>query len=164
MADPFIGELKLVAQSFAPKGWALCNGQLLAVNQNQALFAVLGVTYGGNGVTTFALPNLRGRVPLHQGPRYVAGSTGGEESHILTSAEVPVHNHPARAQSTASAVSPAGAEWASTGDASYTVSPSGVMAPGAVANAGGGQAHENRPPFLVLSWIIALNGVYPSRS
>ena len=163
MADPFAGEIRLFSFGFAPRNWALCNGQFLPINQNQALFSVLGTQYGGDGVTTFALPNLQGRVPVHQGQGFVVGNPGGEASHTLTINEMPAHNHPAYGQSTATASAPAGAVWATNADPMYAPVPNAVMSPNAIANYGGSQPHENRPPYLVLNYIIALQGVFPSR-
>ncbi|SHG49463.1 Microcystin-dependent protein [Jatrophihabitans endophyticus] len=166
MSDPYIGEIKTVSFNFAPSGWALCNGQTLPINQNQALFAVLGIQYGGDGVTTFRLPNLQGRIPVHQGRGFVVGNAGGEAGHVLTNNEMPAHVHPAMAQSTASTpgASPAGSVWATAAEAGYAPAPNALMAPGAVSDYGSNQPHENRPPYLVLNFIISLQGVYPSRS
>jgi microcystin-dependent protein len=163
MSDPYIGELKLISFNFAPRGWALCNGQLMPINQYQALYSVLGTQYGGDGVTTFALPNMQGRMPIHQGQGFSVGNSGGEATHVLSGNEMPTHNHPALAQSTANTGSPTGAEWAASTEATYASTPSGVMAAGAVSNAGGNQPHENRPPYLVLNWAVALEGIFPSR-
>ncbi|WP_026556914.1 phage tail protein [Arthrobacter sp. 35W] len=161
--DPFIGEISITGFNFAPRGWALCNGQLLSIAQNTALFSLLGTTYGGNGVNTFALPNLQGRVPIHQGQGpgltpYVIGETGGVESVALNQTQIPQHVH---------SIPAAGAQ---TSDRPATLAPatggvygvaSGVMA--ATGVAGSGQAHENRQPFLTLNYIIALQGVFPPR-
>src|SRR2546427_8741768 len=116
MSEPFLGEIKIVSFTFAPKGWALCNGQLLPINQNQALFALLGTMYGGNGQTTFALPDFRGRLPLHVGQGFLQGQFGGEETHTLATSEMPAHNHQVSASSNAATqASPAGAFWTNTG-------------------------------------------------
>jgi microcystin-dependent protein len=168
MSDPYIAEIKLISFNFPPKGWAFCNGQLLAINQNQALFSILGTMYGGNGQTNFALPNLQGRVPVHQGINqgsYNVGQAAGEAAHTLTINEIPTHLHPAVAQSFASnpGFSPAGAIWASTPTVGFGPSPSITMNPAAVATTGGSQSHENMPPYLVLNFIIALVGIFPSR-
>ena len=169
MPDPFLGELALVPYNFAPKGWALCHGQLLPINQNQALFALLGTTYGGNGQTTFALPDLRGRVPISsgQGPgleSYALGQMGGAERVAITASQMPAHNHALNVHSGKSLqTSPTGNLLAN--GSVYTSEPAnGVAGDSAVANAGSGQAHENRQPFLTLNWIIALQGVFPSQS
>ena len=162
MSEPFLGELKLMSFNFAPKAWAQCNGQLLPINQNQALFSLLGTMYGGNGQTTFALPDLRGRVPLHRG-RHTQGQKIGEEAHTLISNEMPTHNHNVSASSqNGDQAGPkilAGASNAYSGPSNLT-----TIAPGTVSNVGGSQAHENRQPYLVLNWCIALQGVFPSRN
>ena len=162
MSEPFLGELKLMSFNFAPKAWAQCNGQLLPINQNQALFSLLGTTYGGNGQTTFALPDMRGRVPLHRG-QLTQGQAIGEEAHTLTSNEMPVHTHSVSASSqNGDQADPkilAAASNVYTGAANLT-----TIAPGTVSNVGGSQPHENRQPFLVLNWCIALQGIFPSRN
>ncbi len=162
MSEPFLGELKLMSFNFAPKGWAQCNGQLLPINQNQALFSLLGTTYGGNGQTTFGLPDMRGRVPIHRGS-FTQGQTVGEESHTLTSAEMPAHNH----NVSASSQNGDQAEpkiLAAAANVYATPSNFTPIAPGTVGNTGGSQAHENRQPYLVLNWCIALQGIFPSRN
>ena len=166
MSDPYIGEIKLCSFNFPPRGWAFCNGQLLPIAQNQALFALLGTMYGGNGVTTFALPNLQGRMPIHQSAQHPVGATGGEASHVLTQQEMPTHVHLAagRTEPGSPGTSPAGAVWAAGARAAFTAAPTQVMAPGAVGNVGGNQPHENQAPYLVLNFIIALAGIFPSRS
>jgi len=169
MSDPFIGEIKLVSFNFPPRGWAFCNGQILPINQNQALFSILGTMYGGNGQTTFALPNLQGRMPIHQGINqgsYTVGQAAGELAHTLTSNEMPAHLHPAVAQSTTTTPgdSPAGAIWATAKYVAFAPAPNTQLNPAAVANNGGGQPHENQAPYLVLNYVIALVGVFPSRN
>ena len=165
MTDPFIGEIQLFPFGFAPRGWAQCNGQLLPINQNQALFSLLGTMYGGNGQTTFALPDLRGRVPLGVGSGYSQGQRAGEEQHTLIFSETPAHIHQANASSAAPFTpSPAGASWANTGANNYAASPNAQMAGIAVTPAGGGQPHENRSPYLTLNFCIALAGIFPSRN
>ena len=165
MSDPYIGEIKVVSFNFPPRGWALCNGQLLPINQNQALFSILGTMYGGDGRTNFALPNLQGRMPLHQGAGYNVGQAGGEAAHTLTTSEMPTHLHPAAAQSAATnpGVSPAGAIWAQAPAPAYAPAPNIEMNPAAVQNGGGSQPHENQAPYLVLNFVIALVGIFPSR-
>ena len=164
MSTPFLGQLMLVSFNFAPKGWALSNGQTLAINQNTALFSLLGTFYGGNGVQTFALPNLQGRTPLSFGNTYVIGQTGGEESHTLITNEVPSHTHTISAAGGANLAKPVGALLAGGGVAAYTGAASLVALNGAtLASAGGSQPHENRQPFLVMNWVIALQGIFPSR-
>lgn len=163
--NPFIGQLALFPFGFAPKGWAPCNGQLLPINQNQALFSLLGTTYGGDGRITFALPNLQGRVPVGMGNGYSQGETAGQISHTLTNLEMPAHTHQMLGSaSQASASSPAGNVFATTPGNSYGTGSSVPMNPLIVAPAGGSQAHENRQPFTVLSYCIALQGIFPSRS
>jgi len=164
MSDPFIGEIKVISFNFPPKGWAFCNGQLLPINQNQALFSILGTTYGGDGRTTFALPNFQGRMPIHQGQGFTIGERAGEATHTLTINEMPAHNHPAMAATTANGPSPNGTVWAGPGQAAYAVSPNSTMSPAAVGNAGGSQPHPNEAPYLVLNFIIALVGIFPSRN
>jgi len=164
MSEPFLSEIKIMSFGFAPKGWALCNGQLLPINQNQALFALLGTTYGGNGQTTFALPNLQGRLPMHTGNGHVLGEQAGEISHTLISSEMPAHNHLAQASTTAAAAPiPTGNALAGAGIYSpltNTVS----LAAGTVANVGGSQPHTNMQPYLTLSFCIALQGIFPSQN
>ena len=170
MADPFLSEIRLFSMNFAPKSWALCNGQFLPINQNQALFSLLGTTYGGNGQTTFALPDLRGKTPLHEGNGHTLGEAGGEQAHTLTQSEMPTHTHDfstnsavTGAAANAAVNSPAGAYWANLGKAVYsTGAPSGAMSPQTVASVGGSQAHLNMQPFLAISFCIALIGIFPS--
>ena len=169
MSDPYIGEIKIVSFTYPPRGWAFCNGQILPIAQNQALFSILGTMYGGNGVTTFALPNLQGRVPVHQGINqgtYTVGQAAGEVAHTLTINEMPAHVHPPVAQSTASApgISPSGAIWATAPSEAFAPAPNTPMNPAAVANTGGSQPHPNQPPYLVLNFAIALVGIFPSRN
>lgn len=167
--DPYLGEIRAVGFAFAPKGWALCNGQTMAINQNQALFAILGTTYGGNGVTTFQLPNLNARMPMHAGPGYVQGQVGGEAAHALTAAEMPAHGHALHASTDFANTSlPANALPGAKPRGGQNIygppgSPVG-LAPTAVAATGGSQPHDNMPPYLVLNFIIALQGIFPSRN
>ena len=166
MSEPFIGEIKVISFNFPPKGWAFCNGQLLPINQNQALFSILGTVYGGDGRTTFGLPNFQARLPLHQGNGFTLGQQGGETAHTLTTPEIPSHIHPPNAQSTASnpGQSPAGAIWATAPIVGFAPAPNLQMNPAAVANSGGGQPHNNESPYLVLNFIIALQGIFPSQN
>lgn len=168
MAEPFLSEIRIVSFGFAPRGWALCNGQLLPINQNQALFSLLGTTFGGDGRVTFALPDYRGRTPVHAGGGYVLGQRGGEAAHTLTSAEMPAHNHTAVSRDFATATAPVsnvlGAKAGRFGTNVYTpASNLTPLHPGSVDSAGGSQAHNNMQPFLTLSFVIALQGIYPSR-
>jgi microcystin-dependent protein len=163
--QPFMGELMLCSFNFAPKGWALCNGQSLPINQNQALFALLGTTYGGNGQTTFALPDLRGRVPIHVGGGHPQGQSFGQEAHTLLQSEMPRHLHLLQASRLdANQPVPTNAMLAGANNAYADPDSLTPLDPSSVANVGGSQAHENRHPFLVLNWCIALQGIFPSRN
>jgi microcystin-dependent protein len=168
MSESFLGEIRIFSFQFAPHGWAMCNGQLLPINQNQALFALLGTTYGGNGQTTFALPNLQARLPMHIGNGHVQGEAAGETSHTLTTQEMPAHSHVANANKTTSdSLSPAGKFWGTdtAGDSPYAPAPNGFhLSPTAVSTAGGSQPHNNLAPSLVLNFCIALVGIFPSRN
>jgi microcystin-dependent protein len=165
MGTPYISEIRTFPFSFPPKGWALCNGQILSINQNQALFALLGTTYGGNGQTTFALPDLQGRVPFHVGQGLPLGSVGGEATVTLIQGQMPGHTHPAIASSNAaSARDPAGAFWAQAGNSGYAPTANVQMATQAVGVAGNNQPHQNMSPYLTLSFCIALQGIFPSRN
>jgi len=169
MATPFLGEIKLISFNFPPKGWAFCNGQLLPINQNQALFSILGTFYGGDGRVNFALPNLQGRVAIHTGNGHVQGELGGEQSHTLALGELPTHTHTLMASSaTASTVSPAGNVLADTrgSDAieQYQANPDAAMSPASVSPTGGSQPHNNMQPYLVLNFVIAMQGIFPSRN
>ncbi len=164
MSDtPFLGELRLVSFNFAPKGWAQCNGQFLPINQNQPLFSLLGTMYGGNGQTTFALPDLRGRVPLHRGAAFSQGQSFGEESHTLTQSETPAHNHLIQASSQAGDQA-APSILASAGNLYRPFSDPTTIHPETMSTVGGSQAHENRSPLLVLNWCIALIGIFPTQN
>ena len=164
MAQPFLSEIRIFSFGFAPQGWAQCNGQLLPINQNQALFSLLGTTYGGNGQVNFALPDLRGRVPMHVGGGLVLGQKAGEESHTLALNEMPTHTHQAKASANGPTVTPPTSNfWASnTGFTPYGTTGDTTMSSQAIGNAGGSQPHENRSPFLTLNCCIALQGIFPS--
>jgi microcystin-dependent protein len=163
MGTPFLGEVKIVSFNFAPRSWALCNGQLLPINQNQALFSILGTTYGGNGQTTFALPNLQGRVPVHVGQGITLGQSAGEQNHLLSIPELPAHTHQPNANSgPANQGAAANNYWSGTG--SYAAQPNNSMNPAGITPTGGSQPHENMTPYLTLTFIIALQGVFPSRN
>jgi microcystin-dependent protein len=169
--EPFIGQIKIFGFNFAPRFHALCNGQIMLIAQNTALFSLLGTTYGGNGQTTFGLPNLQGRVPIHFGSNlgqgsYSLGSNGGVENHTLTLAEIPMHSHLAVASSNpANQIYPNGNTWADDNSApNYSTSSNVTMAASSVSSAGGSQPHTNRSPYLVVNYCIALQGLFPSRN
>lgn len=170
MAEPFMSEIRLMSFNFPPAGWAMCNGQLLPINQNQALFSLLGTTFGGNGQTNFALPDLRGRVPIHVGNGYTRGQSGGEMAHTLSISEMPAHTHFVQASYTqGNAVNPnfGGTGRVLAADPGNPYSPgfapnAVALNPGTVANIGGSQAHLNMQPFLTLTYCIALIGIFPS--
>jgi microcystin-dependent protein len=169
MSAPFLGQLQLFAFGFAPKGWAVCAGQTLPINQNQALFSLLGITFGGNGTTTFQLPNLQGRAALSFGASLAMGQAGGEETHTLSIAEVPAHLHTFSGTSNAAKLSAsANNVLAQTAGGATVYNPAAQSLtsfnPASVTAFGGSQPHENRAPFLAMTWCIALTGVYPSRN
>ena len=173
MATPFMGVISMFGGNFAPRGYALCQGQLQSIAQNTALFSLLGTTYGGDGQTTFALPDLRGRAPIHQGNlagggNYVIGQVLGTESVTLTSSQMPAHNHTLGANSNpGSGAGPAGAVWASySAGQNYAAAASAntAMNAGALSPAGGNQPHNNVQPYLAINFIIALEGIFPSRN
>ena len=167
MGQYFLGEIRIMSFNFAPKNWAMCNGQFLPINQNQALFSLLGTVYGGNGQTTFALPDLRGQVPIHFG-KNTQGSKGGEPAHTLSMAEMPMHVHTANAADVVStAGNPSNARLVSQAQGANVYGPPSnlqTMAPNTLGNTGGSQPHENRQPFLVLTFCISLVGIFPSRN
>lgn len=165
MAEPFLSEIRIMSFVFAPKGWALCNGQLLPINQNQALFSLLGTTFGGDGRVNFALPDLRARVPIHVGSGHTLGERGGEKAHTVSTAELPTHTHTLSGTSaTGTALIPAANFLAVNNLPAYLVPDRNLVAMSAstIANAGGSQAHLNMQPFLTLSFCIALQGIFPS--
>jgi len=168
MSAPFLGQITIFAGNFAPRGYALCNGQLLSIASNTALFSILGTTYGGNGTSTFALPNLQGRVPIGAGTgaglsAYNEGDSGGVESVVLNASQMPIHTHPVNATSAARSSSSPVAHFPSAGG--YYGSTSGSqMAAGMLGNAGGNTGHENRQPYLAINYIIALQGIFPTRN
>ncbi len=165
MAEPFLSEIRLMSFVFAPKGWALCNGQLLPINQNQALFSLLGTTYGGDGRVNFGLPDLLGRTPVHVGGGHTLGERGGEQAHTLSIAELPMHAHSLNAASSdGTLILPGGNLLAKPNLPLYHVPDNNLtaMSPSALASVGGSQAHLNMQPFLTLSFCIALQGIFPS--
>lgn len=168
MGTPFLAEMRLISFNFAPKGWALCNGQFLPINQNQALFSLLGTTYGGNGQTTFALPDMRSRVPIGQGPQFsTLGERGGQEFHTVIQTEMPQHLHFVNASTTVSnSGNPTNNYIADIPTFAYSTAISNLttLAPAAVTSVGGSQPHENRQPYTVLNMMIALQGVFPSQN
>lgn len=168
MAEPFLSEIRMMSFVFAPKGWALCNGQLLPINQNQALFSLLGTTYGGDGRVNFALPDLRGRVPIHMGGGHTLGERAGEQGHTLSISEIPTHVHLWNATSAAATTNnPAGTLLLAQSTADQAWGPASnltAMSAATVANVGGSQAHLNMQPFLTLSFCIALQGIFPSQT
>ena len=165
-SDPFLSEIKIFSFNFAPQGWAMCNGQLLPINQNQALFSLLGTTYGGNGQTNFALPDLRSRVPMHFGSSLILGQRAGEEAHSISINEMPTHTHLVKGSSdNPTSGTPASNFFASnTSFSPYGTTADVTMAPECVSNIGGNQPHENRSPFLALNCCIALQGIFPTQN
>jgi microcystin-dependent protein len=166
LAEPFLSEIRIMSFNFPPKGWALCNGQLLQINQNQALFSLLGTTYGGNGQTTFALPNLQGRVPIHMGNGFTLGQAGGEQAHTVNIQELPQHIHFAVGSNTQGDTPvPAGNVLALTPSQIYGDPVSlTTLIPSTITMTGGSQPHDNMEPYLVLNFCIALQGIFPSRN
>jgi microcystin-dependent protein len=166
MAEPFLSEIRIMSFNFAPKGWALCNGQLLPINQNQALFSLLGTMYGGNGQTTFALPDLQGRTPTSFGSGLTLAEKGGEQAHTVSLQELPTHTHTAQGTSTnGTLIIPTGNLFAGSTPQLYTT-PSNLSALNnlTISNVGGSQAHQNMQPFLALTFCIALQGIFPSQT
>ena len=165
MAEPFLSEIRILSFQFAPKGWALCNGQLLPINQNQALFSLLGTTFGGDGRVNFALPDLQGRSPIHAGQGHTLGERGGEQAHTLSTAEMPTHVHAFNAsQSNANGPAPANSMFGTSNNLYAGASGLVGLAAPTIASAGGGQAHSNMQPFLTLTFVIALQGIFPSQN
>lgn len=165
MAEPFLSEIRIMSFNFAPKGWALCNGQLLPINQNQGLFSLLGTTYGGDGRVNFALPDLRARVPIHVGSGHTLGERGGEQAHTLSIGEIPTHTHVAQGiNANAGTNSPNGNSLANSTAVYHTFSNPVALNQGSITNTGGSQAHVNMQPYLTLTFCIALQGIFPSQS
>jgi len=163
MAEPFLSEIRIMSFVFAPKGWALCNGQLLPINQNQALFSLLGTTFGGDGRVNFALPDNRGRTPIHVGSGHTLGEKGGEQAHTLSIAEIPTHTHVLNGVNANAATNdPTGAALANAAALYHSPTTLTALRAASVTNVGGSQAHLNMQPFLTLSFCIALQGIFPS--
>ncbi|TPI48131.1 phage tail protein [Mesorhizobium sp. B2-9-1] len=163
MSEPFLSEIRIMSFGFAPKGWALCNGQLLPINQNQALFSLLGTTFGGDGRVNFALPDYRGRIPNHVGDGHTLGERGGEQSHTLSIGELPTHTHQAQATNSNGSVPTSSGSFLGAFNNGYR-QPDNLTSlhPASIANIGGSQAHLNMQPFLTLTFCIALQGIFPS--
>lgn len=169
MSQPFIGEIRMFAGNFAPVGWSFCNGAIIPIDQNDALFNLIGTTYGGDGQTTFALPNLQSRIPIHVGPGFALGQAAGAETVTLTTSQIPAHSHVPQASNVSTSppnvTSPAGNVWAqSTLGAFSSAAPTLSMDPAAIGSTGGSQPHDNMVPYLVVNFIISLFGVFPSQS
>jgi microcystin-dependent protein len=165
MADQYVGEIRIFGGNYAPQGWALCNGQLLSISDYAALFSLIGNTYGGDGQTTFAVPNLSGRAVVHNGSGYTLGQAGGTETVTLTVTQLPAHSHPVRAaEASGDNASPAGNLWAVNGTTAFASDTSGAVAmnPQAITATGGSQPHDNMMPYLAVNYIIALEGNYPT--
>ena len=171
MSNPYVGEIRMFGGTFAPVGWMFCQGQLVSIADYETLFELIGTTYGGDGQSTFALPNLASRFPVHQGTltggsAYALGQTGGSESVTVTVPQLPAHSHPVAASAgSATTTAPGGAVWANWGGGEYSnATPNATMSSGALASAGGSQPHDNMPPFLVINFIISLYGIFPTPS
>lgn len=174
MSEPFLAEIRIVGFNFAPRGWAFCDGQILPINQNQSLYSLLGTTYGGDGRTTFGLPDMRGRIPIHQGwgpglSNRPLGSKSGQEGEILSASQIGSHTHTSRGTTgTGTANSPDGAIFANPGGTILTykagATQRAAMNADAIGHTGGSQAHDNVQPFVCVNFIVALFGIYPSRS
>lgn len=163
--EPFIGEIRVFSFGFIPRGWVACDGRLLQVRDHQALYSVVGNTYGGDGKINFAVPNLNGRAPIHPGSGIARGQAGGEEKHTLTIAEMPAHTHQVSGNSTlAKTISPQKAVWAKSADKSFAEAPNTPLHSSAISNAGSSQAHTNMQPYLVVQYCIAVDGIYPPRA
>src|SRR5258708_5723557 len=166
MSSPYIGEIRMFAGNFAPVGWAFCNGAIMPIDQNDALFNLIGTTYGGDGQTTFALPDLQSRVPMHVGPGFALGQSGGTESVTLTTSQIPAHSHVPLANSAqGSQAGPANGVWALANINDYSSGvPAIAMDAGAIGSSGGSQPHDNMAPFVTINFIISLFGVFPSQT
>ena len=169
MSDQYVGEIRMFSGTYAPIGWLLCNGQLLNISQYEALYTLIGTTYGGDGRSTFAVPDLRGRVPIHMGSGYTLGQMAGTEKVTLTASQMPAHTHiPNASNVAATSISPANAFWATSSASNVapysTTAPNTTMNPAMISSVGGNQSHDNIMPFLTVSFIIATEGVFPSQS
>jgi microcystin-dependent protein len=165
MSEPFLSEIRMMSFNFPPKGWAFCNGQTMPINQNQALFALLGTIYGGNGTTNFALPNLQGKVPVHMGSGFALGQTGGEASHTLSIGEMPRHPHVFQGTTNNADNAAVTGNLMATAANLYTAANNlTTLVPSTVGNAGNSQAHENMQPYLTISFCIALQGIFPTQN
>ena len=166
MSNPFVGEIRMFGGNFAPSGWAFCNGALLSIAENEVLFILMGTTYGGDGLSTFALPNLQSRIPIHVGPGFVLGQTGGQETVTLTTNQIPVHSHVPQANSgPGNQASPANGVWAQSTLGQYSSAvPSVNMDPSTMSVVGGSQPHDNMMPFLAVNFIISLFGIFPTQN
>jgi microcystin-dependent protein len=167
MAEPFLSEIRIMSFNFAPKGWAMCNGQLLPINQNQALFSLLGTTYGGDGRVNFGLPNLQGNVPIHTGSGFTLGEKGGEQAHTISIQELPTHTHVLNGTSSTGTLIIAAGNLLGTSPTQMYQAPDNnltPMNPASISTVGGSQAHQNMMPFLVLTFCIALQGIFPSQT
>lgn len=166
MSEPFLSEIRIMSFVFAPKAWALCNGQLMPINQNQALFSLLGTTYGGDGRVNFALPDLRARTPIHMGQEHTLGERGGESAHTVTSSELPLHVHTAQGSSNNGTVQDATGNLLGVVPSRIYTDPANLttLSPSTITSVGGSQAHVNMQPYLVLSFCIALQGIFPSQT
>lgn len=168
MSEPFLAEIRMVGFNFAPRGWAFCDGQIMPINQNQSLYTLLGTTYGGDGRTSFALPDLRGRTPIHVGEGYSEGNKGGEETHTLSISEIPQHKHTVNAShDNATSISPSGRSLAGARENTYSAYDAVnavAMANGFLSNTGGSHAHQNMQPYTTVNFCIAIQGLFPSRN
>ena len=167
MSSPFIGEIRMFGGNFAPVGWAFCNGALIPISENDALFNLIGTTYGGDGQSTFALPNLQSRVPVHVGPGFALGQSGGAETVTLTTSQIPAHSHVPQAFATGgNLTSPANGVWAFSASGSLygDTAPSTAFAATAIGSSGGSQPHDNMIPFLAVNFILSLFGIFPSQT
>lgn len=166
MSEPFLAEIRMVGFNFPPRGWAFCDGQILPINQNQSLYSLLGTTYGGDGRSSFALPDLRSRTPLHRSSGHPLGQRSGAETVTLTAAEIPSHTHTLRASSSAGDVRPSTNNVLASAELyrPYDATRSTALRSGSISNVGGGQAHNNMQPYTTVSFTIALQGLFPSRN